>query len=176
MRAPHSRCLTGTEPSVAINQPWGALPTPGRKNARQWPGAGALSLRTPAQSQAKHAPKLFQVRCCGALEPGHGSQYSPRPRLSGEKKSPDLKPDQKANLPRPWTVSKRIEFKPNPLSIDCFATAEREFFCFLSALAQLLLSAIKLTEWMTFTAIKKGATPERPFEKTSDHLTLGATE
>lgn len=161
MRTPHSSRLTSAEPPVAINLPWGTLPL----NDLHWLRTGFPALRSRTQSQAKHAPKLFQVRRCGALEAGHGSQYSPRPRLSGEKKSPDLKPDQKANLPRPWAVSRRTEFKPNPLSIDCFATAEREFFCFLSALAQLLLSAIKLTEWMVFTAVKKAPHQSAPLKK-----------
>jgi hypothetical protein len=50
------------------------------------------------------APDLSSVRCCGALETWPGSQYSPRPPESALKKSPDLIPDQKANLSRLWTV------------------------------------------------------------------------
>ncbi|MGE8069062.1 hypothetical protein [Pseudomonas sp. NPDC089569] len=50
------------------------------------------------------APSLSSVRCCGALETWPSSQYSARPPESALKKSPDLIPDQQANLSRLWTV------------------------------------------------------------------------
>jgi len=59
--------------------------------------------------------------------------------------------------------------------IDCFRTADQAFFAFLNALAQLLLRAVKLTDWMVFAALKKGATPERR-QKKRGTPTLGATE
>ncbi|WP_247291563.1 hypothetical protein [Pseudomonas violetae] len=47
----------------------------------------------------------------------------------------------------------------------------------MKALAQLLLTALKLTDWMIFTATEKGATPERQFRrKTWNTYFLGATE
>ncbi|WP_150747280.1 hypothetical protein [Pseudomonas fluorescens] len=52
------------------------------------------------------AANLSSMRCCGALETWPRSQYSPRPPKSALKKSPDLIPDQKANLSRLWTVSR----------------------------------------------------------------------
>lgn len=81
---------------------------------------------------------LIAVPHCGALEPWRGSPYSPRPPESGLKKSPNLIPDQKANLPRLWTVTSPPQKKPNGLLIDCFRTAERAFIGFLKALVQRL--------------------------------------
>jgi len=112
-----------------------------------------------------YAPKWLQVRRSGALEPCRESQYSPRPRTSGRKKSPDEKPDPRANLSRPGQVTKRSKTSRKTLSPGGIDTAGREFFCFFSALAQLLLSATKLTDRMVFTARKKGATPERRLKK-----------
>ncbi|WP_147432593.1 hypothetical protein [Pseudomonas sp. WPR_5_2] len=59
------------------------------------------------------ASNLSSVRCCGALETWPRSQYSPRPPESALKKSPDLIPDQKANLSRHWTVPRHPQ---NPLN------------------------------------------------------------
>ncbi len=61
------------------------------------------------------APNLSPTLCCGALEPWRGSQYSPRPLEFGLKKSANLIPDQKANLPRLWTVPRHPEMTLNRL-------------------------------------------------------------
>jgi hypothetical protein len=108
-----------------------------------------------------HAPMLLQVLCSGALEPRRASQYSPRPPESGLKKTPDLKPDQKANLSRHWLATRHTESKSKSTLNRLFSASRAGVFLFFFALAQLLLTAIKLTDWMIFTATKKGATPER---------------
>lgn len=66
----------------------------------------------------------------------------------------------------------------HPLSIDCFRAAEREFFCFLNALAQLLLTALKLTDWMIFYSDRKKAPHQSADLKkiTWNTYFLGATE
>ncbi|MFG6206814.1 hypothetical protein [Pseudomonas retamae] len=104
------------------------------------------------------APCLSSVLCCGALETWPLSQYSPRPSEFGLKKSPNLILDRKANLSRPRSVPRHPENTRNRLF---FSAAERAFFVFSNALAQLLLTAMKLTDRMNFAATKKGATPER---------------
>ncbi|NUU38834.1 hypothetical protein [Pseudomonas sp. C2B4] len=104
------------------------------------------------------APNLSSVRCCGALETWPRSQYSPRPPESALKKSPDLIPDQKANLSRHWTVPRHSPITLNRL----FLSSRAGVFLFSKALAQRLLTALKLTAWMIFFAVtEKGATPER---------------
>ncbi len=118
------------------------------------------------------AQNLPSVRRCGALETWPRSQYSPRPPESGLKKSPDVKPDQKANLSRLWQVPRHS----TPLSIDRFCAVEREFFCFLKALAQLLLTALKLTEWMIFYRYREKAPHQSADLKkiTWNHLLFGS--
>ncbi|WP_138984941.1 MULTISPECIES: hypothetical protein [Pseudomonas] len=107
----------------------------------------------------KRAPKLFQVRYCRALEQGRGSQYSPRPPESGEKKSPDLKTDQKANLSRPLESTKAYRFRTEFTLDRLYSYSRAGVFAFFFALAQLLLSATKLTDRMIFQPLE-GATPE----------------
>ncbi|WP_315867232.1 hypothetical protein [Pseudomonas sp. JV414] len=97
------------------------------------------------------APNLSPTLCCGALEPWRGSEYSPRPPESGLKKSANLIPDQKANLPRLWTVPRHPEMTLNRL----FSNSRTGVFFFSKALAQLLLTALKLTDWMIFYSSKK---------------------
>lgn len=67
----------------------------------------ALHCGCLPEMAGRPAPKWLQVRRCGALEPCRESQYSPRPRKSGLKKSPDEKPDPRANLSRPGQVTRR---------------------------------------------------------------------
>ncbi|MEO8641358.1 hypothetical protein [Pseudomonas sp.] len=97
------------------------------------------------------APNLSSVRCCGALETWPMSQYSPRPPESGLKKSPDLIPDQKANLSRRWTVPRHSKNTLNRLLLS----RRTGVFGFSKALAQLLLTALKLTDWMIFYSDRK---------------------
>jgi hypothetical protein len=81
------------------------------------------------------APNLSSVRCCGALETWPGSQYSPRPPESALKKSPDLIPDQKANLSRLWTVSRHPHTPLNRLYFSSRAGVFLLFECLGAALA-----------------------------------------
>jgi hypothetical protein len=99
------------------------------------------------------APNLSSVRCCGALESGPWSQYSPRPPESALKKSPDLIPDQKANLSRHWTVPRHSPITLNRL----FLSSRAGVFLFSKTLAQRLLTALKLTVWMIFLPLQKKA-------------------
>ncbi|WP_157830868.1 MULTISPECIES: hypothetical protein [unclassified Pseudomonas] len=107
------------------------------------------------------APCLPSVLCCGALEHKPRSQYSPRPSEFGLKKSPDLISDRKANLSRPWSVLR----PPENTLVDCFSAAERAFFGFSKALAQLLLRAFKADRSDEICGTKKGATSERRSQK-----------
>ncbi len=75
----------------------------------------SLSLGSVGLTAYNRAPNLSPVLCCGALEPWHGSQRSPRPPESALKKSADLIPDQKANLPRLWTAPRQPELTLNRL-------------------------------------------------------------
>jgi hypothetical protein len=122
------------------------------------------------------APMLLQALCSGALEPRRASQYSARPPESALKKTPDLKPDHNANLSRHWLAPRHTESKPESTPNRLFSDSRAGVFWFFFALAQLLLTAIKLTDWMIFTAVKKDATPERQFQKNVEQPTLGATE
>jgi hypothetical protein len=120
----------------------------------------------------KHAPKLFQVRYCRALEQGRGSQYSPRPPVSGEKKSPDLKPDQRANLSRPLESTKAYRFKAEATLDRLHFSSRAGVFAFFFALAQLLLSATKLTDRMIFQPLKRCHTRAPAFKKKRGPLTF----
>ena len=97
------------------------------------------------------APNLSPPLCCGALEPWRGSEYSPRPPESALKKSADLISDRESQLTPALDSTKAPQ---NRRSIDCFLAAERAFICFLKTLAQLLLRALKLTDWMIFYRYK----------------------
>ena len=103
----------------------------------------------PASSRAPFSPRAL---CNSALEHRLGSQYSPRPLKSTEKKTADVKPDWKANLYRPPGsrpgTHKTFEF-------DCGYRSRRVFFGFFYALAQRLLKALKLTERSIFAAPQK---------------------
>ncbi|MBJ2245395.1 MULTISPECIES: hypothetical protein [Pseudomonas] len=98
------------------------------------------------------APFLPHALCYSALEPRPGSQYSPRPLESTQKKTANVKADFKANLSRPdvgcQSAQKSSEF-------DCIPCSRRGFFGFSNTLAQLLLKALKLTEQTIFAANQK---------------------
>ncbi|MBK5416412.1 hypothetical protein [Pseudomonas sp. TH31] len=111
----------------------------------------SLSFNDARPTTNSRAQNLSSVRCCGALETWPRSQYSPRPPESGLKKSPDLIPDQKANLSRLWTVSRHPKISRNRL----FSNSRSGVFGFLKALAQLLPTALKLTDWMSFYSDNK---------------------
>ncbi len=62
----------------------------------------------PATRRAPFSPHTL---CNGALEHRHGSQYSPRPLMSTQKKTANVKADCQANLSRP-DVSANVHKKP----------------------------------------------------------------
>jgi hypothetical protein len=99
------------------------------------------------------APNLSSVRCCGALETWPRSQYSPRPPESALKKSPDLIPDQKANLSRLWTVPRHPQTTLNRL----LQSRRTGVFLFSESLGAALANSTKLTEWMIFLQLRKKA-------------------
>jgi hypothetical protein len=119
---------------------------------------------------------LIAALHCGALEPWRGSQYSPRPPESGLKKSPDLIPDQTANLSRLWTVARHTPIKTEWTLDRLFSSSRAGVYWLFKSLGSALARAIKLTDWMIFTVTKKGAAPERRLKKNVEQLTLGATE
>jgi hypothetical protein len=104
------------------------------------------------------APNLSSVRCCGALETWPRSQYSPRPPESALKKSPDLIPDQKANLSRLWTVPRPPHITLNRL----FLSSRAGVFWLFEGLGAALANNMKADRMDNFfSATEKGATPER---------------
>lgn len=108
-------------------------------------------IRTQTGLSFSNAPHLSPVLCCGALETWPRSQYSPRPPEFALKKARIQFLTKKPTYPG----SGQYQGSPKRRSIDCFRTAERAFFGFLKALAQLLLTAPKLTVWMIFYISKK---------------------
>ncbi|MGE7957231.1 hypothetical protein ACQKQA_11675 [Pseudomonas sp. NPDC089530] len=125
----------------------------------------------------QRAPKLLQVRYCGALEQGRGSQYSPRPPESGEKKSPDLKPDQKANLSRPLESTKAYRFKTE-FTLDRLYSQPLGSLCaYFFRLGSALAISKEADRTDSFSANERCHTRAPAFkEKTWNHLLLGATE
>ncbi|MBN1080550.1 hypothetical protein JNO13_07330 [Pseudomonas sp. 1079] len=101
----------------------------------------------------RRAPFLPLALCYSALEPRPGSQYSPRPLESTQKKTANVKADLKANLSRPDVCCQSAQKSPE---FDCIRCSRRGFFlAFFSTLAQLLLKASKLTEQTIFAANQK---------------------
>ena len=100
----------------------------------------------------RRAPFLPLALCYSALEPRPGSQYSPRPLESTQKKTANVKADLKANLSRPEVCCQSAQKSPE---FDCIRCSRRGFFGFFSTLAQLLLKASKLTEQTIFAANQK---------------------
>jgi hypothetical protein len=104
------------------------------------------------------APHLSSVRCCGALETWPSSQYSPRPPESGLKKSPDVKPDQQANLSRSCQAPRHIKTPLNRL----LAGSRTGVFLLFESLGSALAKSNKADRLDDFfTAAQTGATPER---------------
>ena len=98
------------------------------------------------------APFMPDTLCKSALEPRLGSQYSPRPLESTQKKTANVKADCKANLSRPYVCGQSAQTSSE---FDCIRCSRRGFFGFLNTLAQLLLKALKLTEQTIFAANQK---------------------
>jgi hypothetical protein len=92
------------------------------------------------------APNLSSVRRCGALETWPRSQYSPRPPESGLKKSPDVKPDQQANLSRRWQAPRHS----NPPLNRPLLSRRAGVFLLFESLGSALAISTKLTDWMIF--------------------------
>ena len=103
----------------------------------------------PATSRAPFSPHALSN---SALEPRPGSQYSPRPLESTQKKTANVKADFKANLSRPYVCGQSAQ---KSSEFDCIRCSRRGFFGFLNTLAQLLLKALKLTEQTIFAANQK---------------------
>ncbi|QCY11256.1 hypothetical protein [Pseudomonas sp. MPC6] len=96
-------------------------------------------------------PSLRSVRCCGALETRPRSQYSPRPPESALKKSPDLIPDQKANLSRLWTVSRPSKTPLNRL----FSSSRAGVFVRCESLGAALANSDKADRLDEFLQLEK---------------------
>ncbi|MGH8385579.1 MAG: hypothetical protein ACRESJ_08790 [Pseudomonas sp.] len=99
------------------------------------------------------APNLSSVRCCGALETWPRSQYSPRPPESALKKSPDLIPDQKANLSRLWTVPRH----PEPPLNRLFLSSRAGVFLLFESLGAALAFGIEADRLDDFLQLQKKA-------------------
>ncbi|MHC8325785.1 hypothetical protein [Pseudomonas sp. LB1P83] len=120
------------------------------------------------------APHLSSVRCCGALETWPWSQYSPRPPESALKKSPDLIPDQKANLSRLWTVPRHSKTPLNRL----FLSSRAGVFWLFESLGPALANSTKADRMDEFLQLKKKA-PHQSVDLrkiTWNTYFLGATE
>jgi len=122
---------------------------------------------------ARRAPFSSCALCNGALEHTPGSQYSPRPLKSTQKKTANVKADCKANLPRPHVRSQPVQ---KVSEFDCVHRSRRGFFGFLNTLAQLLLKALKLTEQTIFAASQKTPHQSVCLEKKPETFNSGATE
>jgi hypothetical protein len=120
------------------------------------------------------APNLSSVRCCGALETWPRSQYSPRPPESALKKSPDLIPDQKANLSRLWTVPRPSKIPLNRLLLSRRAG---DFWLFKS-LGSALANSTEADQMDDFLQLQKKAPHQSADLKkiTWNTYFLGATE
>ncbi|WP_150113526.1 hypothetical protein [Pseudomonas sp. GM41(2012)] len=120
------------------------------------------------------APNLSSVRCCGALETWPRSQYSPRPPESGLKKSPDLIPDQKANLSRRWTVPRHSKTSLNRLLLSSRAG---DFWLFKS-LGSALANSTEADRMDDFLQLQKKAPHQSADLRkiTWNTYFLGATE
>ncbi|MDZ4324060.1 MULTISPECIES: hypothetical protein [Pseudomonas] len=120
------------------------------------------------------APNLSSVRCCGALETWPRSQYSPRPPESALKKSPDLIPDQKANLSRPWTVTRHS----NPPLNRRLLSRRTGVFLLFESLGAALANSTEANRLDDFLPLQKKAPHQSVDLKKTTWNTyfLGATE
>ena len=119
------------------------------------------------------APFMPDTLCKSALEPRLGSQYSPRPLESTQKKTANVKADCKANLSRPNVCCQSAQTSSE---FDCIPCSRRGFFGFLNTLAQLLLKALKLTEQTIFAANQKAPHQSACVEEKPQNFNSGATE
>jgi nucleoside-specific outer membrane channel protein Tsx len=132
----------------------------------------SLSFCDARPPAANRAPNLSSVRCCGALETWPRSQYSPRPPESGLKKSPDLIPDQKANLPRHWTVARHSKISRNRL----FSNSRTGVFWLFESLGSALANSNKADRMDEFSKLQRKA-PHQSADlrkKTWNHLLFGS--
>ncbi|MBV2080125.1 MULTISPECIES: hypothetical protein [Pseudomonas] len=106
----------------------------------------------------RRAPFLPLALCYSALEPRPGSQYSPRPLESTQKKTANVKADLKANLSRPDVCCQSAQKSPE---FDCIRCSRRGFFGFFQHLGAALAKSIKADRTDDFCSEPKGATPER---------------
>ncbi|KAA0958101.1 hypothetical protein [Pseudomonas sp. ANT_H12B] len=120
------------------------------------------------------ASNLSSMRCCGALETWPRSQYSPRPPESGLKKSPDLIPDQKANLSRLWTVPRHSKTPLNRL----LSSSRTGVFLFFKSLGAALANSTEADRLDDFLQLQKKAPHQSADLKkiTWNTYFLGATE
>ncbi|WP_150800262.1 hypothetical protein [Pseudomonas fluorescens] len=121
-----------------------------------------------------HAPVPSSVRCCGALETWPRSQYSPPPPESALKKSPDLIPDQKANLSRLWTVQRQ----PTPSLNRLFSSSRAGVFVLCANLGAALASSPEADRLDDFLQLEKKASDQNADLRKITWNTnfLGATE
>jgi hypothetical protein len=119
------------------------------------------------------APFMPDTLCKSALEPRLGSQYSPRPLESTQKKTANVKADCKANLSRPNVCCHGAQ---NASVFDCIYCSRRGFFGVSNTLAQLLLKALKLTKQTIFAANQKAPHQSACVEEKPQNLNSGATE
>ncbi|WP_159936544.1 hypothetical protein [Pseudomonas sp. S35] len=119
------------------------------------------------------APFMPDTLFKSALEPRLGSQYSPRPLESTQKKTANVKADCKANLSRPNVCCQRAQ---KTSGFDCSVYSRRGFFGVSNTLAQLLLKALKLTEQTIFAANQKAPHQSACVEEKPQNLNSGATE
>lgn len=117
------------------------------------------------------APILSSVRCCGALETWPRSQYSPPPPESALKKSPDLIPDQKANLSRLWTVPRHSDTPLNRLLLGRRTGVFLRFEGLGAALAN-STEADRLDEFLQLE--KKAPHQSADLKKNVQHLLFGS--
>lgn len=149
--------------------------TPRGKAGTGHPSAITHLCKPVTRPGTRPAPKWLQVQRCAVLEPRRGSQYSPRPRNSEVKKSPDEKPGLKANLFRPRQAPRRRNQCTRTLS-RLYRYSRVVVLSLFSALPQQPSKAAELSDRTVFEATKKGATPERQTKKNIETPTLGATE
>ncbi|WP_150581622.1 hypothetical protein [Pseudomonas fluorescens] len=117
------------------------------------------------------APDLSSVCRCGALETWPRSQYSPPPPESALKKSPDLIPDQKANLSRLWTVPRHADTPLNRL----LASRRAGVFLRFESLGAVLANSTEADRLDDFYRLSKRRHTRAPILKNNvKHLLFGS--
>ncbi|UNM18289.1 hypothetical protein K0P33_22520 [Pseudomonas sp. ArH3a] len=113
------------------------------------------------------APFLPHALCNSALEPRPGSQYSPRPLKSTQKKTANVKADCRANLSWPRVCGQRAQ---KNLRIRLHQVQPKAFYWLFKHLGAALAKSIKADQTDDFCSEPKGATPERLRRKTTIKL------